>query len=655
MSELLAGVFLGIFGLLAVQAIAILAVLARILRKKKRRPHAEPSVDRDGDGLLVHDYRKKGIVWVLDPEMIPSATDDASLKSSKEQRAKRKLPEVSPSRKYAKIIGHSLSLMDANSHQEEAIVQLTDCIVLAVSGSDKPSRKWAKRYPIKIEGKNSAIYNGSEVFYLYLENSWEKEAWCKALRQASCPDTEKRYAQLRKDFSDYIVPWQASESLSSVKSSDHFHDAAEKLSKVDSSSKVRQLFKKMARKASKNALTYESGWNKIDDKLLLARGSSLRGSALEKNFSSSSEISSQFSSSDLASSERYAHDDGRASWNFILSRIFFDAQRNSRVNNFIKERIQKSLSNMKTPTYIGGITCIGLDLGNLPPYFCNIRVLPVEEDNVWAIEVDIEYTGGFSLEIETRFEVGESDFQESDSEVASALLGDLEQNEEFLNLANQTDDAKPDGGLRSKSSGWASRYKSVLNYIADQVSQVPLSLSLRISSLRGTLKILVKPPPSDQLWLGFTSTPEIELTLGAAVGDCGLGGGHVISLLRSRLKTAIQETLVLPNCECVAIPGMLAEKDDWVPRAAAPYGWFGRRQAAPPPPSGDPPASDSPGGAATRPEISPESSPATAAEERPKLGWKARIKDQGKRMGGKLEEKRRLIVEKMLENVDKRA
>ena len=39
------------------------------------------------------------------------------------------------------------------------------------------------------------------------------------------------------------------------------------------------------------------------------------------------------------------------------------------------------------------------------------------------------------------------------------------------------------------------------------------------------------------------------------------------------LQAAIRETLVLPNCEGISIPWMLAEKDDWVPRKVAPFIW----------------------------------------------------------------------------------
>ncbi|RZS24037.1 hypothetical protein BHM03_00057061, partial [Ensete ventricosum] len=37
---------------------------------------------------------------------------------------------------------------------------------------------------------------------------------------------------------------------------------------------------------------------------------------------------------------------------------------------------------------------------------------------------------------------------------------------------------------------------------------------------------------------------------------------------------AIRDSLVLPNYESICIPWMLAEKDDWIPRKAAPFIWI---------------------------------------------------------------------------------
>lgn len=53
-------------------------------------------------------------------------------------------------------------------------------------------------------------------------------------------------------------------------------------------------------------------------------------------------------------------------------------------------------------------------------------------------------------------------------------------------------------------------------------------------------------------------------------------------ILVSFLQAAIRDTLVLPNCESVCIPWMLAEKDDWVPRNVAPFIWINQEAVTDP-------------------------------------------------------------------------
>lgn len=47
---------------------------------------------------------------------------------------------------------------------------------------------------------------------------------------------------------------------------------------------------------------------------------------------------------------------------------------------------------------------------------------------------------------------------------------------------------------------------------------------------------------------------------------------------QSFFQAGIREALVLPNSECVILPWMLAEKDDWIPRKAAPFMWYKNNQ-----------------------------------------------------------------------------
>nr|DAD35892.1 TPA_asm: hypothetical protein HUJ06_006532 [Nelumbo nucifera] len=484
----------------------------------------------------------------------------------------------------------------------------------------------AKRYPIKVESRDSVIYNGSKTFYVYLETSWEKEAWCKALRLAATSDKERVYwyAKLNAEFHDYLASLVAGYPSLIKPSIGFFGEPTDRANGLDSSSsKVRLFLKKLAKKASRSAIENKSSWTSLsvrEERRIgekshsvqdLSLVSGLNAPSIDKSVNTSLEeditlplpsafthsgSQNQTSISEADSDKKFGVDEGTLCWNLLMFRLFFDAKRNADLKSFIQARIQRTLSSMRTPTYIGGVTCTGLDLGNLPPYIHNMRVLPMDIHEVWTMEIDIEYSGGATLDIETRLEVREPDFQkgilntslESDSvgEASSDLLEGFENFGNQLKLSEEADDKierrddvddKFDGLRNSKSTSWTSNYKSrwksILKSIANQVSQVPLSLAIRVASVRGTVRLFIKPPPSDQLWFGFTSMPDIDFNLDSSVGDHKITSGHVALLLGNRFKAAIRETLVLPNCESVCIPWMLADKNDWVPQKVAPFIW----------------------------------------------------------------------------------
>ncbi|KAG8660137.1 hypothetical protein MANES_02G118200v8 [Manihot esculenta] len=403
-------------------------------------------------------------------------------------------------------------------------------------------------------------------------------------------------------------------------------EPVDRVAKFDgSASKVRSFLKKLARKASKTSienrgsfsLGHEHEEKKTIDQSHLFRDPTLNSNVVKtapttKALLSSEEnigvLSSSTSScstsqhpisvvSDVDYDDKLNADEGTLCWNLLLSRFFFDAKSSPRIISSLQARIQRTLSNMRTPTYIGQVVCTDLGLGSLPPYIHCIRVLPTDMNEVWAWEVDFEYRAGLVLDIETRLEVKnlQKDMVNTNSEsssvgdVSTDLLEGFEYFGKQLNLSEGTADAqewenernhKLDGLKNSTSysstSTNVSRWKCILNSIAKQVSQVPLSLSIRVASLRGTLRLHIKPPPSDQLWYGFTSMPDIEFDLESSIGEHKITNGHVALFLINRFKASMRETMVLPNCESLYIPWMLAEKDDWIPRKVAPFMWLSR-------------------------------------------------------------------------------
>ncbi|WOL18933.1 hypothetical protein Cni_G27730 [Canna indica] len=626
LGSFLFGFLVGVVALVAAEAWAVLWLLARLGRKRPA-PDAPPSQaiarDLSGDRSLAFPDEKKGSVWVLEPEKIPKFNSDESPTRRPKDQKNKSIVEVIPVKKYAKMKDQLLILSDSDG--SKATIQLLGRTVVAVSASDLPSRKWAKRYPIKLESKDSVIYKGSKTCYLYFETSWEKESWCRALRLASCPDRGKWkwYTEMGEDFQEYLSSLN-SEYPFFLKPSMLLAETTDRSNKIDGSSKVRHFLKKLAKKASKNGLESRLnsfslsnyGERKIGEKLHSTNDTSSSDASVkcpsEDKFSSNSSqdkaqnvapTSIHFgnksllsSNLDLAADEKLLNDEGTLCWNLLFSRLFFDAKKSIEINNLIKARIQRTLSNMRTPGYIGEVTCTGLDLGSLPPYIHRMRVFPMDLNEVWSMEVDIEYSGGIVLDVETRLEVREPELQkdiiqtslepDSTGEVNSDFLDGIEQYGNQLKsssklatgMDNKNELDKTDGLRSIKSGSWTSNYvsrwKAILHSLADQVSQVPLSLAIQVASLRGTLRLHIKPPPSDQLWFGFTTMPQLDWNLDSSVGDRKIASSHIALLIGNRFKAAIRDTLVLPNCESICIPWMLAEKDDWVPRKVAPFIWI---------------------------------------------------------------------------------
>jgi hypothetical protein len=67
---------------------------------------------------------------------------------------------------------------------------------------------------------------------------------------------------------------------------------------------------------------------------------------------------------------------------------------------------------MRIPSYIGKITCTGLDLGTVPPYITKMRVLPMNLEELSAVEFEFEYSGSIKLEFATRLKIQEPELQQ---------------------------------------------------------------------------------------------------------------------------------------------------------------------------------------------------------------------------------------------------
>ncbi|KAJ0835724.1 putative synaptotagmin-like mitochondrial-lipid-binding domain-containing protein [Helianthus annuus] len=527
-----------VVGALVVVVVEVVAVLFLIWKLGEKEEVRVVNSLKDDDQLQFPFPNKQGWIWILEKEKIPK-TSQSTDKTLRQQKRKIEAFDVTPVKKHATIKDKSLMITEPDGTLTK--VYLSGCIVEAVSAANLASRKWAKKYPVKVENKSSDIYHGSKLFYLYFETSCEKESWCKVLRLASCEDKEKLiwFYKSRAEFHNYLASLNV-EYPSFLKPST---GVEEKI--------IQAMIPKSVPSGSRN-------------------------------------LGSQ--NSDTDSNDKMCRDDGTLCCNLLISRLFFDAKSSVDLRNLMQAHIQRMLSIARTPSFVGEIICTDVNPGVIPPYIHGMRVVPSDLKEVVAMELDIEYYGGAVLDIETRIEMQELENSDSKSvdDVTTDLLEGFEHYEEQIKLNEQTNQAvelKDDerhkleetksfkGNEQTASTSTLPKWKSVINSVAKQVSQVPLSLAIRVTTLRGTLKVYIKPPPSDQIWFGFTSMPDIDFSLESAVGDHKITSGHIALFIINKFKGAIRETMVLPNCESATVHFMLAEKNDWIPQQSAPFIW----------------------------------------------------------------------------------
>lgn len=175
----------------------------------------------------------------------------------------------------------------------------------------------AKRYPIKIQCKEAStdLYNGNNIVYLYADTSWEKESWCKALQLACTTDPQKlrSHSEIIQNYESYLdaITLEYPSFVKNVSGSPKQLDCA---NRAEGQSRVRTFLKKFSKRARA----------KMSVERTLSEN--LKGSF--QDLTSSPEAGMVF------------EDEGRLCLNLFLSRLYYDVQNSTEINNFIQSRIQ---------------------------------------------------------------------------------------------------------------------------------------------------------------------------------------------------------------------------------------------------------------------------------------------------------------------------
>ncbi|KAF8849691.1 hypothetical protein BDZ45DRAFT_680327 [Acephala macrosclerotiorum] len=181
--------------------------------------------------------------------------------------------------------------------------------------------------------------------------------------------------------------------------------------------------------------------------------------------------------------------------NAVIGRIFLALYKTSEVEDFIRAKITKKISRVKTPSFLSKISLRNVDMGEAAPVFTNPRLKDLTVDGELVVEADMRYSGNFRLEVATtaRIELG-------------------------------------------------SRFKA---------REVNLLLAVVLKRIEGHVMIRIKPPPSNRIWFTFSAMPKIDMTIEPIISARQITYTLILRQIENRIKEVVAESLVSPNWDDV--------------------------------------------------------------------------------------------------------
>lgn len=177
--------------------------------------------------------------------------------------------------------------------------------------------------------------------------------------------------------------------------------------------------------------------------------------------------------------------------NAVIGRVFLALYKTPEVENFVRAKITKKISRVKTPSFLSKILLKHIDMGGAAPVITNPRLKDLTVDGELVVEADFRYTGNFRLEV---------------AATARIELG--------------------------------TRFKA---------REVNLLLAVVLKRIEGHVMVRVKPPPSNRFWFTFQTMPKIDMTIEPIVSSRQITYTLILRQIENRIKEVVAESLVFPN------------------------------------------------------------------------------------------------------------
>uniref|UniRef100_A0A6A7FXD1 Testis-expressed sequence 2 protein-like n=2 Tax=Hirondellea gigas TaxID=1518452 RepID=A0A6A7FXD1_9CRUS len=302
--------------------------------------------------------------------------------------------------------------------------------------------------------------------------------------------------------------------------------------------------------------------------------------------------------------------------NAMAGRLLYDFLHNPYWANKIQERVQRKLSKVHVPHLVGELVVCGVQLGGTVPQLRSVGTPRQDQRGLWC-DLNVEYEGNFTMTIETKLDLmklkkSESLGNTAGTATATAPSGSAGSNprvgssssssfHNYTRSASSHDmlprdihfDTDTDDSVESSSDeevgddelgasgmageslhGGGRRFLKLVDSVAGNryfqqaadtkliqkamrgVSNTRIVLSVKVERLCGTLTVNIPPQPSDRLWYGFKTPPELIMLAQPRLGDRSINLPFLSEFIQKQLHTVFEKVFVLPNMDDLVVPIM---------------------------------------------------------------------------------------------------
>lgn len=276
-------------------------------------------------------------------------------------------------------------------------------------------------------------------------------------------------------------------------------------------------------------------------------------------------------------------------FNALVGRIMFDFLTHPHWTRWVHFKIQRKLTRIKLPYFIQTLSLKAVNLGHSVPKFLSVSSEPVlNEKGLW-IDMELNYQGGFTMTLETKLDLMRlKDSKASERELkpmnnspsfgslnASAALDDCDEFSDPESIVDLSDDDSEESWSIENDSRQGKLIKYLDKFASsnffqhatenkfvkrkmEEVSNMPLLLTVTLQELHGVLTVNLPRPSSDRLWYGFRENPTLVLDAQPAFGEWVVSLTHISQWIAKKLKQEFNKLLVVPNMDDIVIQPMMS-------------------------------------------------------------------------------------------------